>query len=59
MVSKQGVCGEGVSLMDLSNLFNFELGFLSILFVHWKSLILFVVHVLGSLIFGDLNFSLT
>jgi len=59
VVSKQGVCGDGVSLTDISNLSNLEQGLLSVIFVDQKSLILFVVHVLGSLIFGDVNFSLT
>ena len=59
MVSKQGVCCEGASLTDISNLSNLEQGLLSVLFVYQKSLILFAVHVLGSLTFGDMNFSLT
>jgi hypothetical protein len=36
---------------------NLEQGLLSVLFVYQKTVILFVVHVLGSLIFGDVNFS--
>jgi len=59
VVSKQGVCGEGVSLTDISNLSNLEQGLLSVLFIYQKSLIMFVVHVLCSPIFGDMNFSLT
>jgi hypothetical protein len=58
-VGKQGVCGKEVSLTDISNLSNLEQGLLSVLFVYQKCFILFVFHVLGPLIFRDMNFSLT